>query len=118
MTRASTVIGEREAFVAPPDKNEVEVATGALRIEADIWDEQADALNLIASEVAQLRVGALESGPFFLLLSAYDEVVGQVHDRCREGVQRTREVAGTLRQVADTYEQEDEDGTHALRNLC
>ncbi|MEU6266874.1 type VII secretion target [Saccharopolyspora shandongensis] len=103
--------------MAPPDKNEVEVATGVLRAEADIWDEQADALGLIASQAAQLRVGALESGLFLPMMSAYDEVVDQVHDRCREGVERTREVAGTLRRVADTYEQEDEDGTHALRNL-
>ncbi|MEV0051387.1 type VII secretion target [Saccharopolyspora shandongensis] len=103
--------------MATPAKNEVEVATGALRSEADIWDEQADALRLIASQVAQLRMGILESGPFFLLASAHDEVVDQVHDRCREGVDRTHGVAGTLRQVADTYEQEDEDGTHAFRNL-
>ncbi|MEV5536611.1 type VII secretion target [Saccharopolyspora shandongensis] len=104
-------------MLAPPAKNEVEVATGALRSEADIWDEQADSLGLIASQVVQLRMGILEAGPFFLLTSAYDEVVDLVHHRCREGSDRAQEVAGTLRQVADTYEREDEDGTHAFRNL-
>ncbi|MGP4014250.1 hypothetical protein [Saccharopolyspora sp. 5N708] len=101
----------------PPDKNKVEVATGALRVEADIWDEQADVLALIVSQAQQLRVGYLESGLFFPMTSAYDEVVDQVHGRCAEGVERTREVADILRQVADTYEQEDEAGTHLFRNL-
>ena len=51
------------------------------------------------------------------MVSAYDEVVDMVAGRCREGSQRMADIASTLRQVADVYEDEERHNEHKFRNL-
>ncbi len=101
----------------PPSKQELQVATDALRTEAGIWDQQSDQLAAIVGEVEGLRLHRLEAGIFELIVSAYGAVVDQVSARCAEGHQRTVEVAATLRQVADTYDDEERRNEHAFRQL-
>ena len=95
----------------------VKVATDALRTEAGVWDQQSAQLTAIASKVDGLRVNRLEAGVFQLVVGPYGEVVDQVHGRCQEGAQAMTGVADTLRQVANTYDEEERDGTHRLRKL-
>jgi uncharacterized protein YukE len=52
-----------------------------------------------------------------MIVSPYNEVVSQVTARCREGKAAMTEIADTLRQVATTYEEEDRNSAHRLRNL-
>jgi hypothetical protein len=101
----------------PPTAQEVAVATGTLRSEAGVWDHESGQLHAITSKAQGLRMNRLEAGVFQVVVSAYESVVEQVQNRCGEGTQRMSEVAGTLRQVADTYDQEDRNREHAIRNL-
>ena len=64
-----------------------------------------------------MELGRIEAGLFFLIVSPYNEVVRQVEARCREGKAAMTDIAATLRQVATTYEDEDRDSAHRLRNL-
>jgi Excreted virulence factor EspC, type VII ESX diderm len=103
--------------VPPPSAQEVAVATGTLRSEAGVWDHESGQLQAITTKAEGLRMNRLEAGIFQLMVSAYEKVVEQVQNRCGEGRQRMSEVASTLRQVADTYDREDRDREHAIRNL-
>ncbi|NJC67934.1 hypothetical protein HC028_26010 [Planosporangium flavigriseum] len=59
----------------------------------------------------------MEAGIFQLVASAYDNAVDQLTVRCREGQQRMTDVAATLRQVADTYDDEESKNLHRFRDL-
>jgi uncharacterized protein YukE len=101
----------------PPTAAEVKVATDALRTEAGVWDTQADEMHAISLKVAGLHMSRLEAGMFQVVVSAYDGMVEQVALRCQEGHDRMRDIGTTLRQVADTYQSEDESGAHRIKNL-
>ncbi len=101
----------------PPNKSDIDVATASLRTEASIWDHQSQQIATIAPKAGGLKMTRLEAGIFQLMVSAYDEVVDMVTSRCREGSQRMSEIASTLRQVANTYEDEERHNEHAFRSL-
>ena len=101
----------------PPDKHEVVVATETLRTEADMWLHNGDQLQAIAGKADGLRMSRMEAGVFQLLVSAHDEIADQITARCREGQQRMTAIATTLHQVADTYDAEDANNLHELKNL-
>ena len=94
-----------------------EVATDALRTEAGAWDQQSAQMGNIATKVDGLRFTRTEAGVFQLVVGPYNDVVDQVHGRCQEAVQRMKEIADTLRQVAKTYDEEERNGVHRLKNL-
>jgi len=95
----------------------VKVATDALRTEAGVWDQQSGQMDAIATKVDGLRFNRLEAGVFQLVVGPYGELVDQVYGRTHEAGQRMKEIADTLRQVAKTYETEELDGSHRLKNL-
>jgi uncharacterized protein YukE len=95
----------------------VKVATDALRTEAGVWEQQSGQMESIATTVDDVRFNRLEAGVFQLVVGPYRELVDQVHGRTQEAVQRMKEIADTLRQVAKTYEAEELDGSHKLKNL-
>jgi hypothetical protein len=101
----------------PPSKQDVQVATESLRAEATIWLHESDQLEAIAGKAEGLRMSRLEAGVFQLMVSTYDAAVDQVTARCREGRQRTTDIATTLRQVADTYDDEERRNVHRFDNL-
>jgi hypothetical protein len=101
----------------PPSRQQVVVATDALRREANDWDHQSVAVAAISQKVTGLELGRVEAGLFQLIVSPYNEVVATVADRCREGQAAITEVAATLRIVADTYEEEDRNNEHRIRDL-
>ena len=94
-----------------------EVATETLRTEAGVWDSQGTQMGSIATKVDGVRFNHFEAGVFQLIVGAYGDLVNQVHDRCQESVQRMKEIADTLRQVAKTYDEEERSGIHRLKNL-
>ena len=95
----------------------VKVATDALRTEAGVWDQQGAQMANVATKVDGLRFNRVEAGVFQLIVGPYGELVEQVHARCQEAVTRMKEIADTLRQVANTYDEEERNGSHRLRNL-
>jgi uncharacterized protein YukE len=101
----------------PPSKHDVEVATDELRADGGIWLHQSDQVAAILHKADGLRLGRLEAGVFQLIVTAYDAVVDQVTARCQEGQQRLAEIGTTLRQAADTYENEDRKNEHQIRNI-
>ena len=103
--------------MAPPSKDHVRVATDALRAEASIWDQQSSALGKIVGQANGLRLERVEAGIFQIIFDTYSSVVDQVTARCGEGQQRMSDVANTLHQVADTYDEEDAANLHLLKNL-
>ncbi|HET9138525.1 hypothetical protein [Actinophytocola sp.] len=100
-----------------PTKQELQVATDALRAEAGVWDGQSTTMGEVAAKAEGLRLSRIEAGIFQLIVGPYDAAADQVTNRCREGEQRMAEVADTLRQVADTYDAEEARNEHQLRNL-
>ena len=103
--------------MAPPSKAQIKVATDALRAEAAIWDQQSSELGKIVSQANDLRLDRAEAGIFQIIFDAYSSVVDQVTARSGEGQQRMADVADTLHQVADTYDEEDAANLHLLKNL-
>ncbi|MGH3811575.1 MAG: hypothetical protein ACRDUV_03830 [Pseudonocardiaceae bacterium] len=103
--------------MTPPSNAQIKVATDALRTEAAIWDQQSNELDKIISHAGGLRLERIEAGIFQVIFDAYTSVVDQVTARSGEGRQRMADVAGTLHQVADTYDGEDAANLHLLKNL-
>jgi hypothetical protein len=103
--------------LAPISAGPISVATAALRAEADVWRQQSEVLAGVAAAAEGLRMTSVEAGIFFVLVRAYTQVVDVVSGRCAEGVDRTGEIASTLRQVADVYDQEEADNVHRLTGL-
>ncbi|BCJ61568.1 type VII secretion target [Micromonospora endophytica] len=101
----------------PPSRDQVTVATDVLRREAGEWDRQAVAVGGVMAKSSGLELGRVEAGLFQIIVSPYNAVVQAVADRCREGQAAMVEVAQTLREVAETYEAEDLNNAHKLRNL-
>jgi hypothetical protein len=101
----------------PPDRQQVTVATNALRTEAGEWDRQSAAMGETLSKVVGMELGRVEAGLFQLIVAPYNEVVHHVSERCREGQAAMTEVAATLRTVADRYDEEDRNNEHKIRNL-
>lgn len=103
--------------MTPPSRDQLTVATAALRHEAREWEHQSQAMAGIAAKVAAMELGRVEAGLFQIVVSPYNDVVQTMTDRCRQGQSAMREVADTLRRIADTYEQEDLNNAHKIRNL-
>ncbi|MFH8573771.1 hypothetical protein [Streptomyces sp. NPDC017993] len=92
--------------MANPD---IQTVTHVLRSEARMWDEQSDALGNLHNSVEVLRIGRLEAGIFQFVFSAYETAVDEISDRCKEGQQRTQEIADALIKNATAYDNQEED---------
>ncbi len=103
--------------MATPSTTQIKVATKTLRDEADIWDQQSVTAKTIANQTDSLRMDRLEAGIFQIIVSDYGSVVDQITARSQEGQQRMADIASTLHQVANTYDQEEAENLHHLKNL-
>ena len=95
----------------------IAVATDALRHEGGRWEQGSGHLRRVSQMVDGMRLSRLEAGLFNPLLDAYHEVINVVSGRCLEGAERTAEVSGALRRVADIYDDEERRNLHSLMNL-
>jgi len=103
--------------MAPPTTDQVTVATEALHTEAGVWDTQAESMSDISSNAEGLRLTRVEAGLFQIIFDTYGQVIDQVITRAGEGNRQMLDIGKTLRAVADTYEQEETDNVHKLRNI-
>ena len=86
------------------------VHTKELRDEAAVWEAQSGQLKQVVEKADSLRMNRIQAGIFQLLVTSYGPVIEQVMARCREGQQRTEEIARALREVAAAYEKAEADG--------
>lgn len=100
-----------------PNPEQVSVATDALRTEAGEWDTESAALRELSTRVAGMEFGRLEAGLFQMMVGPYNDVIHAVAARSGEGTAAMTEIAGTLRQVADTYDAEDLAAMHRIKNV-
>lgn len=100
-----------------PTKEQLTVATNALRTDASVWDAQSTAIGDVVPKVQDLRLSRIEAGVFQVMVRPYDDVAEELTNRCGEGKARMIEIADTLHTVADTYDAEEAKNMHALRNL-
>ena len=103
--------------MGPPSKSQIKAATEALRREARIWEQQGDQLREIVSQAESLRLSRIEAGVFQVIFGTYSAVLDQIITRSDEGQLRMTEIASTLREAANTYDQEDAANMHFLNNL-
>ena len=101
----------------PPSREQVTVATDALRNEAGEWDTQSTAIGDLSTKVSGMEFGRLEAGLFQMMVGPYNDVIHGVAARCMEGATAMTEIANTLRSVADTYDAEDKAAEHRIRNV-
>lgn len=100
-----------------PSREQVTVATNALRSEAGEWESQAAELRSISMFVSTKGMNRAEAGLFQMIVGPYNDVVAQVSNRCREACEAMTEVSATLRKVADVYDEEDRNNAHRIHNL-
>ena len=100
-----------------PSTHDIAVATGALRAEADIWSAQSGAMGGIGDAMQHVTFNRLQAGIFQLVVNAHDDLATALATRCDEAAGEMRQIAATLHQVADTYDDEERRNVHALRHL-
>ncbi|MEW9519395.1 hypothetical protein [Streptomyces tubercidicus] len=88
---------------------DIKAVTDVLRSEARMWDEQSDALGKLHQAVEGLRLTRLEAGIFQWVFPAYETAVNEISDRCKEGQQRTQEIANALIKNATAYDNQEEE---------
>ncbi|MGH3620917.1 MAG: hypothetical protein ACRDQ5_03890 [Sciscionella sp.] len=103
--------------MAPPSKRSIEVATTSLRQEAGTWDQESGQMGQVVGKAEALRLDRIEAGLFQIIVDAYRGVIDQVTARSKEGQRRMTEIGNTLHQVANTYDQEEQENVHHLKNL-
>ncbi|MGW7491372.1 hypothetical protein [Streptomyces sp. NPDC054786] len=88
---------------------DIETVTDVLRSEARMWDEQSDALGKLHHAVEGLHISGLEAGIYQWVLPAYEIAIQEISDRCKEGQQRTQEIADALVKNATAYDNQEEE---------
>lgn len=107
--------------MATPGKHDIEVATDAVRADAAVWSRTAGEMDQTRIVVKGLGFDRAQAGVFQLLVNTYTytytDLVAAVAARCEEGADQMIHIVGTLHQVADTYDREEDRNLHALKHL-
>lgn len=91
-----------------PTPNVIEVAKDDMYREASLWDAQSARISDCAAQAGSLTIEpTLDLFIYSGFFSEYNEVTRVFAGLCRQGSQASREIAQTLRYVADTYEEAD-----------
>jgi len=91
-----------------PTPDVIEVAKDALYREAGLWDEQVGRLSDCAFQAEHSIIDLYDVVQFNDFLTGYNEVTRVFARLCTQGSLVTRDVAQTLRTVANTYEETDD----------
>ena len=91
-----------------PASDVIEVAVDGIYREAAVWDEQSTRLADCAFQADHLAIDVYDTVVFNEFLASYNEVTREVARLCTQGRLVTRQIAQTLRTVADTYDAADD----------
>lgn len=108
---------ERIRYMAPPTSGQIVAALDQMRVAATDWGDAANFLDEAARLARDVELTRLEAGVFQLAYDKYAPSPGYAGARANEGAAACREVSSTLHTVANTYEEEDRAGAHALYGL-
>jgi len=103
-----------------PTPEELKAALEALRYDADVWDSCADTVGGLQREAESCQ---LDADDFSLLGSAlgvsgeYQALYVKMVGLLAGGGAFMEYVAGSLRQAADTYEEEERRGVHRMKEV-
>lgn len=104
----------------PPTEQQVSAALESLRSDATIWEHAAEALGGLRSFIADLHltpadvsVWAADAG----LDQKCNEVCVKLEEVLTQAGENFFHLAGALRDSADTYQREDEEGLHRFRGI-
>lgn len=100
-----------------PSPQQVAVETALLRTEAGAWDDHTATMRAQDQKVTGVKRGRLELGLFQVFVGAYDTVVDDVSARCGEAAAAMTNIGETLRDVADTYDAEDQAAMHRIKHI-
>lgn len=106
--------------MAPPSKEELEVAIEALRQGGMTWQQNADVM-----QAASVAVTAQSLGPFELsghasvtgLVETYALLQEKVATLLRQGAVNFEAIGAALKTAADGYEQDEIDEVHRMRGI-
>lgn len=82
-----------------------------------MWSTQAGAMEQTHSAAARLGFDRLQAGVFQVIVTAHADLAATIQARCAEAAREMARIAATLREVADTYDDEEHRNVHALRHL-
>ncbi|MBX6750241.1 MAG: hypothetical protein IRY85_11330 [Micromonosporaceae bacterium] len=91
-----------------PAPNVIAVAKEDMYREADLWDAQSIHIDDCAFQADHLTIEAYDVILFNEFLAEYNDVTRLFAKLCRQGALVTRGIAQTLRTVAETYEEADD----------
>lgn len=98
--------------MSQPSAQEIQVATGALRTEGQLWQTEGDACGVLAGKVEGLSRTRLQAGIFQLYIGPYQEVCTLVTTVLAEGDTAMGNIGTTLIDSATMYDQEEANNTH------
>ncbi|WP_028478163.1 hypothetical protein [Nocardia sp. CNY236] len=103
--------------MAAPSQEQIYAALEQMRTTASEWEKAAEHLDEAARRTADVEFTRIEAGVFAIAFDKYSPTPGYVRDRATEGAEACREIADTLRIVANVYEEEDRRREHEFRQL-
>lgn len=103
----------------PPEPADLRYAIEQFAVDAQRWQDNADALREASAAAAAITVDPLAFGPsaWLDLPDIYAQVHQMIVDRLREGSERFAEIAENLLQAQETYRQEEENNVHRVRGI-
>jgi hypothetical protein len=104
--------------MSQPGSDQIAVALGALRNEAQAWLAQQDALGGAASTAADMLITAyVDTTVFDDFLAVYNTLARLVTRHCADGAATANDIARTLVSVADEYEADEAANLHTMQSL-
>jgi hypothetical protein len=110
----------RDEHVTAPSGEQIAAAIDALRMDAGEWVEMADQMEAAANAAAGLGLGTFHFSGLGHLLGIdeiYQDLQETIITLLKQGSVNLDNVAAALKTAADSYEQEDQDAVHRLRNI-
>ena len=100
-----------------PSGQSIVVAVETLRKAAKSWDDVHEHLNSAGKKADEQQMSRLQAGIFQIFWNGYQQAATYTRDRLNEGATEATKIGGVMRANADTYEAEERENEHALRNL-
>jgi len=104
----------------PPTAGQLKAALDALRNDAEKWDECAGTIRGAEGAAGGFQIDAFSFsflGDSLGVTEAYEELRAKMAELLKSGGEVTSGVAEALREVANTYEAEEERGVHRMKQV-
>lgn len=103
-----------------PSGQQISAALAALRSDATVWEHAADSLNAPRSAAGDLHLTPADVSVFAAdqgLDHTYDDACTKLQQVLAQASENFLNIAHALRESADTYQREDEQGLHRFKGI-